>query len=337
MGAERSVPGAPTCRDRGRRVVVHAPAKTNLHLAVGAPGHDGYHPLVTVFQALSLYEEVTATAAEPGSGVTLTVSGRGVDETPLGASNLAVRAARALAEHLGRPADVVLHVHKTVPVAAGMAGGSADAAAALLACDLLWRGDLAPADRLDVAATLGADVPFALLGGTALGTARGDRLEPVTARGELHWVMAWAREGLSTPAVFTALDDARDAGRAPRRDVLDARVPPALAAALADGDPHALGAALDNDLQDAAVALRPALAGVVGAARGAGALGAVVSGSGPTVAVLADGADHAAELARVLGAAPEVAETRHVHGPVAGARQVVGADVSPDHPSLRGR
>ncbi len=319
------------------RVVVHAPAKVNLHLAAGPPGPDGYHPLVTVFQALSLYEEVAAARVAPGAGVTLSVSGRGTESTPRDASNLAVRAAHALADHLRRPADVALHLHKAVPVAGGMAGGSADAAAALMACDLLWDGGLEREELLDLAAALGADVPFALVGGTALGTVRGDRLTPVTARGELHWVLAFAHEGLSTPEVFAALDEARAAGRAPARDGLDAEVPPDLARALEDGDPVALGAALRNDLQDAATALRPELAEVVALARGAGALGAVVSGSGPTVAVLASGADHATGLALALRASPSVAGTRHVHGPVAGARQVVGVDVSPQHPSLRGR
>ncbi len=319
------------------RVVVHAPAKVNLHLAAGPPRTDGYHPLVTVFQALSLYEEVTACGVAPGAGVTLTVSGRGAERTPLDASNLAVRAAHALADHLERPADVALHVHKAVPVAGGMAGGSADAAAALMACDLLWDGGLEREELLDLGAALGADVPFALVGGTALGVDRGDRLAPVTARGELHWVLAFAHEGLSTPEVFAALDDARAAGRSPGRDHLDAGVPPVLARALEDGDPVALGAALRNDLQDAAIALRPELAEVVALARESGALGAVVSGSGPTVAVLASGADHAAALALALKASPSVAGAKHVHGPVAGARQVVGADVSPQHPSLRGR
>ncbi len=330
-------PGRPPGGAPRDRVVVRAPAKVNLHLAAGPPGADGYHPLVTVFQALSLFEEVTASRAAPGAGVSLDVTGRGAEHTPLDASNLAVRAAHVLARHLGRPADVALSVHKAVPVAGGMAGGSADAAAALLACDLLWGGGLDREEMLGLAAALGADVPFALVGGTALGLARGDRLTPVTARGDLQWVLATSEQGLSTPEVFRALDDARAAGTAPGRGALEPRVPPDLARALDDGDARALGVALSNDLQDAAITLRPALASVIGAAHDAGALGAVVSGSGPTIAVLAEGVDHAAELTRVLGAHPGVAQARRVHGPVPGAHQVLGAGVSPHHPSLRGR
>ena len=324
-----------------RRVVVHAPAKINLHLGVGPPGADGYHPLVSVFQALSLFEEVTALAAPPGAGVRVTAAGRGADDVPLGEDNLAVRAARALASAAGAPADVALHLRKTVPVAGGMAGGSADAAAALMACDLLWGTGASRAELLDLATTLGADVPFALVGGTALGTGRGDVLGQVVARGELHWVLVMAERGLSTPAVFAALDAARAAGDAPAAHDLEPAVPADLAAALRDGDPVALGAALANDLQGPALSLRPDLAGVLDAAGAAGSLGAVVCGSGPTVAALARGNDHAAELVEALASGgPAGGPTRavkHVCGPVPGARQVEGAEPSPLHPAMRGR
>ena len=319
-----------------RRVVVHAPAKVNLHLGAGPPGPDGYHPLVSVFQALSLFEEVTAAPAPRGAGVSVTAAGRGAGAVPLGEDNLAVRAARALARAAGVPADVALHLRKTVPVAGGMAGGSADAAAALMACDLLWGTGATRAEMLDLAAGLGADVPFALVGGTALGTGRGDVLEPVAARGELHWVLVMAAEGLSTPAVFAALDLARARGDAPARD-LEPAVPAALAAALHDGDPVAVGAALLNDLQAPALALRPGLAGVLDAARAAGALGTVLCGSGPTVAVLARDSDHAAGLAEALRGGGPSGAVKHVHGPVPGARQVEGARPSPLHPAMRGR
>lgn len=317
-----------------RRVVVHAPAKINLHLRVGPPGGDGYHRLVSVFQALSLFEEVTATATAPGAGTSVSAAGRGAGAVPLGADNLAVRAARALAAASGAAPDVALHLRKAVPVAGGMAGGSADAAAALMACDLLWGTGATRAELLDLAAGLGADVPFCLEGGTALGTGRGDVLEQVDARGELHWVLVMARGGLSTPAVFAALDAARADGSSPDPGPLVHEVPADLAAALHAGDPVAVGAALVNDLQAPALALRPDLAATVASAGAAGALGAVVCGSGPTVAVLARGTDHAAELAATLGAH---GETKHVCGPVPGARQVEGADLSPLHPAMRGR
>lgn len=317
-----------------RRVVVHAPAKINLHLRVGPPGGDGYHPLVSVFQALSLFEEVTAAATAPGAGTSVTTAGRGAAAVPLGEGNLAVRAAHALALAAGVAPDVALHLRKAVPVAGGMAGGSADAAAALMACDLLWGTGATRAELLALAAGLGADVPFCLVGGTALGTGRGDVLQQVDARGELHWVLVMAQEGLSTPAVFTALDAARAEGSVPAVQDLVPEVPAVLAAALHSGDPVAIGAALANDLQAPALALRPDLAATVAAAGVAGGLGSVVCGSGPTVAVLARGTEHAAELAATLGAH---GETKHVCGPVPGARQVEGADLSPLHPAMRGR
>lgn len=317
-----------------RRAVVHAPAKINLHLRVGPPGADGYHPLVSVFQALSLFEEVTAAATAPGAGTSVTAAGRGADAVPLGGDNLAVRAAHALARAAGVAPDVALHLRKAVPVAGGMAGGSADAAAALMACDLLWSTGATRAELLGLAAGLGADVPFCLVGGTALGTGRGDVLQQVDSRGELHWVLVMADGGLSTPAVFAALDAARAQDGAQPVPTLVPEVPADLAAALHAGDPVAIGAALVNDLQAPALALRPDLAATVAAAGAAGGLGAVVCGSGPTVAVLAHGGEHAAELASTLAAH---GETKHVCGPVPGARQVEGAAVSPLHPAMQGR
>lgn len=302
-------------------VTVRAPAKVNLRLAVGPARADGYHDLVNVFQAVSLFDEVTVTPGPPGAEpgpVVVSVDGDRPWDTarvPLDADNLAARAVSLLALETGVRTGVRVHLRKAIPVAGGMAGGSADAAAALVACDTLW-GTGVPRRRLtELAAELGSDVPFPLLGGTAVGTGRGEVLAPVDAPETFHWVFALADGGLSTAAVFAEYDRLRPDAPAPRRD-------PELLAALADGDAHRLGAALANDLQRAAFSLRPELAATIGAGRDAGALGAVVSGSGPTCAFLAESAAHARELAAALLDSAACAETVVAHGPVPGAEVV---------------
>ena len=324
----------------GERVVVHAPAKVNLELRVGPLQDDGYHPLVSVFQAVSLFEEVVASTTASGTGITVTVRGNGAAQVPTDSSNLAVRAARLLAERADVEPAAHLSLRKAAPVAGGMAGGSADAAATLLACDLLWDAGLSREELVALAAELGSDVPFALVGGTALGTGRGDQVTPVLARGEFHWVLAIAETGLSTPAVYAEHDRLRAASGAPAhpaREPLDQRMSDDLAAALLAGDPVALGASLANDLQPAALSLRPELGAAIRLAEEHGALGILVSGSGPTVALLASGSDQALELAVALTASGVAADVRRVTGPVPGARQVESAAVSPLHPSRRGR
>lgn len=318
---------------------MHAPAKVNLSLRVGPLGDDGYHPLVSVFQAVSLFEEVVATSSPEGSGVTVSVRGQGAADVPTDGTNLAVRAAHLLAMRAELDPAVHLAIRKAVPVAGGMGGGSADAAATLLACDLLWHAGLSRDELLELAAELGSDVPFALVGGTALGTGRGDVVTPVLARGEFHWVLAIAATGLSTASVYAEHDRMHDLA-APAHvdlDALEPRVSDDLGAALLAGDPVSLGACLANDLQAAALGMRPELASVVRLAREHGALGVVVSGSGPTVALLASGSDHALELAVVLTASGVAADVRRVTGPVPGARQVEAGAVSPLHPSRLGR
>ncbi|GAA1626905.1 4-(cytidine 5'-diphospho)-2-C-methyl-D-erythritol kinase [Georgenia ruanii] len=318
------------------KVQVRAPGKINLALHVGPPRPDGYHPLATLFQAVSLYEDVVAEAAD---GVTLTIRGRGAD-LPTDASNLAVRAAQLLRETSGVDRGVALTLTKEVPVAGGMAGGSADAAATLLACDQLWGTGLGREELAELAAELGADVPFALTGLSAMGTGRGDLLTPVMSRGTYHWVLAVQGEGLSTPAVFRAFDamhglsadgaaraggvaaadDAGSAGAGSAGGAEAPRVDPALLSALLSADPLVLARHLTNDLQEPALELRPELGDVLAAADRAGALAAVVSGSGPTVAALALDAPHAASVAGVMRAAEVAAEILTVTGPVPGAR-----------------
>lgn len=297
-------------------VTVRAPAKVNLHLAVGHRRPDGYHDLTTVYQAVGLWDEVSLTPAER---LTVRVTGEGAGSVPADGDNLAAQAVRAVAAIAGRDPDVTIAIDKGIPVAGGMAGGSADAAAALVAADLLFdsRLDRPTLDRL--AAGLGSDVPFLLHGGTALGTGRGELISPVLARGNYHWVLAVADTGLSTPTVYAELDrlrgDAADIW--PNRASADG-----VLTALRSADVVALGRTLHNDLQDPAVRLRPALARVLDAGRECGAVGGVVSGSGPTVALLARDADSAVSLASSLAGAGVCRTVRHAGAPASGARLV---------------
>ncbi|MFE6971088.1 4-(cytidine 5'-diphospho)-2-C-methyl-D-erythritol kinase [Isoptericola sp. NPDC057653] len=300
-------------------VRVRAPGKVNLSLRVGPVQEDGYHPLATIFQAVALYEEVTATQVPEGAGVTITVEGPQADQVPVDASNLAWRAAEALARQVGTAPDVALHLAKGVPVAGGMAGGSADAAATLVACDALWQTGLSRDDLTELAADLGSDVPFSLLGHTAVGTGRGHLLTPAMTRGEFHWVFATQAEGLSTPAVYGRFDElASGAGRTPDDPAIEADT--GLMQALRAGDAHALGAALHNDLEPAALSLRPELERTLAVAREAGALGAFVSGSGPTVAALARSRQHALAVAASWTAENAADAVWCTSGPAHGAR-----------------
>jgi len=296
------------------RVTVRAPAKVNLHLSVGRRRTDGYHDLTTVFQAVGLYDELDAV---PADALTVEVSGEGAAEVPTGSDNLAVRAAALLGMETGRSPSVALTIRKGIPVAGGCAGGSADAAAALVACDALWGTGLSRADLSRLAARLGSDVPFSLHGGTALGTGRGELLTPVLGHGSYSWVLALAEGGLSTPDVYAELDRQRENG--PVSVVSD---PANVLSALRSGDAVALGRALTNDLQPAAVALRPALRMLLDTGADLGALGSLVSGSGPTVAFLARSDDHAVALAAALAGQGVCRSVRRADGPVPGARIV---------------
>ncbi|WP_441250603.1 4-(cytidine 5'-diphospho)-2-C-methyl-D-erythritol kinase [Kitasatospora sp. McL0602] len=306
-------------------VTVRVPAKVNVQLGVGGLRADGFHDLANVFFAVALGDEVTA---GPGTaGVTLSCEGPDAGQVPLDDSNLAARAARLLAAHHGLAEPAVhLHIRKAIPVAGGMAGGSADAAAALLACDALWGLDTPAATLHDLAAELGSDVPFALLGGVALGRGRGELLEPLPVTGSYHWVFAVADGGLSTPAVFRECDRLREeAGLgATDTDIPTPDASPALLAALTTGDPKALAETLTNDLQPAALSLRPALAATLAAGTAAGAVGALVSGSGPTCAFLTDSAEAAAALAAALEASGTCRTAHPTYGPVPGAAVLPG-------------
>ena len=328
MNHLRAVPGVPAGpRDpstppprsgSASSVRVEAPGKVNLFLSVGASGTDGYHQLTTVFQAVRLIETVTARrqSARDRGTVTLTLEEPDAD-VPTDASNLAVRAAKLLAETTGVSEGVDLLLRKRVPVAGGMAGGSADAAATLVACNILWGTGLSLLELSALAARLGADVPFSLTGATAVGSGRGDRVTPIMTRGAYHWVFALADEGLSTPAVFRRFDELTGTGAPAVRDV-----PEALTSALRAGDAPALAASLHNDLQAAALDLRPELAQVIAVAEEAGALRAIVSGSGPTIAALVENPAGAQRVSRALMASGLVADVLRADAPVAGARVV---------------
>jgi 4-diphosphocytidyl-2-C-methyl-D-erythritol kinase len=290
-----------------RQVIARVPAKINLVLAVGAVRPDGYHELATVFQAVSLYDEVVAS---PGDGVSVSASGPYGYAVPAGDLNIAVRAARTLAHHAGIAADVRLDITKAIPVAGGLAGGSADAAGALLACNELWRLGLDDRDLSGIAAALGSDVPFMLAGGTAVGTGRGEQLRHLDTAGMLHWVLAIADGQLSTSAVYRRLDSVRTSQSVSKPDVGQS-----ILTALQTADPVAVGLALRNDLQEVAVELRPTLTQTLQTGRDLGAVSGIVSGSGPTCAFLARSADHARSLAAELVSAGVCADAIAVAGP----------------------
>lgn len=301
-------------------VTVRVPGKLNLYLAVGDCRDDGYHELTTVFHAVSLVDEVTVRDADV---LSLRVSGEGADVLPTDERNLAWQAAEVMAEYVGRAPDVAISIDKSIPVAGGMAGGSADAAAVLVGMNVLWELGVPRRDLHSLAARLGSDVPFALHGGTALGTGRGEELATVLTRETFHWVLAFADRGLSTPAVFKELDRLRDTGR----KLPESGDPEPVLAALAAGDPQRLAGLLGNDLQAAAISLNPDLRRTLRAGVEAGALAGVVSGSGPTCAFLCSSAQSAADVAVELSALGAGRAVRVASGPVYGAR-VVPSSVS---------
>ena len=302
-------------------VTARSPGKVNLTLGVGPLRSDGYHELATVYQAVSVYDEVSVVEVEANDPTALVTVENASGEVPTGASNLAWKAVLALSRHAEREPNVRITVRKGIPVAGGMAGGSADAAATLVALDSLWGTDLGKDELARIAAEVGSDVPFLIHGGTAVGTGRGEIISPALARGEFHWVFALAEGGLMTPAVYKELDRLRDADkRDGAKNAPAANVPDALMAALRNGDAQALGAALHNDLQRAALSLKPKLKLTLDVGAEYNALGAVVSGSGPTVAFLVKSHEAALDLAVALTASGTCRTVLRATGPVPGAR-----------------
>ena len=309
-------------------VTVRVPAKVNLQLAVGPVRADGYHDVATVYHAVSLFDEVTVTPAERDS---VGITGEGADSVPTDGGNLAARAARALARAVGHGSrdapGLAIRITKRIAVAGGLAGGSADAAATLVACNELWGTGLSQKELCELASGIGSDVAFGLLGGTAIGIGRGEQVTPVLTSGTFHWVLAFANGGLSTAEVYAKCDRMRasqESRKAKERKVGTASVPDpaldnALIAALRSGDPAKLGPRLSNDLESAAISLRPGLRRALAAGQELGALGAMVSGSGPTCAFLAKNRRHARDLTAALAGAGVCRTVAQVTGPAPGA------------------
>ncbi len=317
---------SPSPIGRGRIVHVRTPGKINVALRVGELQEDGYHDVAIAYQAVSLVDDVWA---QPADDFSVTVEGRvDISRVPLDGSNIAVRAARLLAARAGFSGGVHIHIEKRIPVTGGMGGGSADAAGALVACDALWETGRSRDELLALAAELGADVPFALMGGTAIGTGRGDRLSPALATGSFEWVLVAAGFGLSTPEVYRELDRHRarhsvDIAPPPLAPEVDVEVLQALRA----GDAQLLANTMTNDLQPATLHLAPELAEILELGESNGALAGIVSGSGPTIAFLTPDSDAAIELQVALSASGFT--VFRAHGPVSGARVVDPAATGP--------
>ena len=303
-------------------VTVRAPAKVNLQLAVGPARPDGFHALVTVYHAVSLFDEVTVS---PSTRTSIKVRGEDAATVPADHTNLAWQAALALAAAAGladRDAAVHIDIRKRIPAAAGLAGGSADAAATLVACNELWRTGLTGAELAEIGARLGSDVPFTLAGGTAVGRGRGEELTTALVSGAYHWALAFSHTGLSTPEVYATCDRlraARAADTGQSGPSIEPQLSTALMTALRSGDATAVGPQLSNDLQPAALSLQPELRRTLAAGREFGALGAIVSGSGPTCAFLAKSAAHAGEIAVSLTGAGVCRAVARASGPAPGA------------------
>ena len=295
-------------------VLVKVPGKVNLYLGVGPREFSGYHELATVFQAVSIFDEIKVSSAET---LTITGSGKYGHLVPTNETNLAWQAAKLVANACGQEPNLLVNIDKSIPVAAGMAGGSADAAGTLLACNEYFQAGI-PRDELDaMAAMLGSDVPFILHGGCALGSGRGDVISPIMTRGTFHWVFATFTEGLSTAMIYERTDELRG----PDFDLVP-DVPNELLAALAQGNAEELGRQLSNDLQPAAIASRLVLKDVLDYGRDLGALGEIISGSGPTCAFLVRDEKSAIDLVVGLMGSGLVDDAVHAHGPVHGARRI---------------
>jgi len=303
-----------------RGVVVRVPAKVNLQLSVGPLRADGFHEVVSVFQAISIFDDVSVKYVEKGNegrGITLTVSGATSHGVPLDSSNLAYKAAQLMVERYRATPDLDIHIKKEIPVAGGMAGGSADAAGVIVAIDALCELNLSRDEMEKIAAQLGSDVPFSIAGGIAIGRGRGDQLTPALARGTYHWVVAMSGTGLSTPSVYKECDRLRDG-----LDISRPQASDLLLQALRAADAISVGDAMSNELQPAACSLRPALRLVLDVGEEYGALGGIVSGSGPTVVFLVADEERALDLTVALSASGVVSNVMRAYGPVHGARVI---------------
>ena len=300
---------------RSRGVVARVPAKVNLQLSVGPLGSDGFHEVTTVFQAISLFDDVTVATAPDGDGIKISISGETSSGVPADSSNLAVKAAELMIKNYDLPADLIIKLKKEIPVAGGMAGGSADAAGVIVGLDSLFELGLSRDEMEIVGSKIGSDVPFSICGGVAIGTGRGDQITPALSKGSYNWVLALSGQGLSTPSVYQECDRLREG-----LSISAPLVSEPLMQALRAGDAKALGKTLTNELQPAACSLRPALRLVLDVGIDYGALGGIVSGSGPTVAFLVSDDEHAMDLTVALSASGVVSSVVRAIGPAHGAR-----------------
>ena len=300
---------------RSRGVVARVPAKVNLQLSVGPLGSDGFHEVTTVFQAISLFDDVTVATAPEGDGIKISITGQTSSGAPADSSNLAVKAAELMIKNYDLPADLIIKLKKEIPVAGGMAGGSADAAGVIVGLDSLFELGLSRDEMEIVGSKIGSDVPFSICGGVAIGTGRGDQITPALSKGSYNWVLALSGQGLSTPSVYQECDRLREG-----LSISAPLVSEPLMQALRAGDAKALGKALTNELQPAACSLRPALRLVLDVGIDYGALGGIVSGSGPTVAFLVSDDEHAMDLTVALSASGVVSSVVRATGPAHGAR-----------------
>jgi len=300
---------------RSRGVVARVPAKVNLQLSVGPLGSDGFHEVTTVFQAISLFDDVTVATAPDGDGIKISISGQTSSGVPADSSNLAVKAAELMIKNYDLPTDLIIKLNKEIPVAGGMAGGSADAAGVIVGLDSVFELGLSRDEMEIVGSKIGSDVPFSICGGVAIGTGRGDQITPALSKGSYNWVLALSGQGLSTPSVYQECDRLREG-----LSISAPLVSEPLMQALRAGDAKALGKALTNELQPAACSLRPALRLVLDVGIDYGALGGIVSGSGPTVAFLVSDDEHAMDLTVALSASGVVSSVVRATGPAHGAR-----------------
>jgi 4-diphosphocytidyl-2-C-methyl-D-erythritol kinase len=300
-----------------KSVTVRVPAKVNLQLSVGPKEADGYHNLVSVFQAISIFDDITIKLGEPGSGLIISIIGDQTHGVPADANNLAAKAVALISKEYDLTIDAHIEIKKSIPVAGGMAGGSADAAGTILGIDYLYSLDMTREEMIEIASKIGSDVPFMLSGGTAIGTGHGDQLTAALSRGTYHWVLALSTVGLSTPAVYAECDRLRG-----ELEIVEPQTHEGLMQALLGADAPGVGAALINDLQLAACSLRPAIRLVLDVGQEYGALGAIVSGSGPTVAFLVADQDSGLDLAVALTSSGVVGSVAQAYGPVAGAKVI---------------
>lgn len=300
---------------RSRGVIARVPAKINLQLAVGPLGSDGFHEVTTVFQAISLFDDVSVATAPENNGISIQITGQTSKGVPSDSSNLAVKAATLMIKKYDLPNDLNIKLKKEIPVAGGMAGGSADAAGVIVGLDSLFELGLSRDEMEMVGSKIGADVPFSICGGVAIGTGRGDQITPALFKGSYNWVLALSGQGLATPSVYAECDRLRE-GLSISIPVVSEQLMQALRA----GDAKALGKSLSNDLQPAACSLRPALRLVLDVGLDYGALGGIVSGSGPTVAFLVKDDEHAMDLTVALSSSGVISSVVRATGAVAGAR-----------------